>query len=82
MTTATLARGRAQSLFTRAFPATRAPRSPAYRDGVLVALRFRLGDVAGIHCPYPPGTAEADAFHAGVDEGCAIARNSMKEAAQ
>ena len=82
MTTATVARGDARTLFARAFHATRTPRSPAYREGVLVALRFRLGELPAIRCPYPAGTAEADAFHAGADEGHAIARNALKEVAQ
>jgi len=72
-------RGDARTLFARAFHATRTPRSPAYREGVLVALRFRLGELPA---PYPAGTEKADAFHAGADKGHAIARNALKEAAQ
>ena len=75
-------RGNARTLFARAFHATRTPRSPAYREGVLVALRFRLGELAAIRCPYAAGTAEADAFHSGVDEGHAIARRELKEKAR
>jgi len=82
MTTATVARGDARALFARAFHATRTPRSSAYREGVLVALRFRLGELPAIRCPYAVGSAEADAFHAGADEGREIARNALKEVVQ
>ena len=82
MTTATVARGDARTLFARAFPTTRTPGSPAYREGVLVALRYRLGELPAIRCPYAVGTAEADAFHAGADEGHAIVRRELKEKAR
>jgi len=75
-------RGDARTLFARAFHATRTPRSSAYREGVLVALRFRLGELPAIRCPFAAGTAEADAFHAGADEGHAIARRELKEKAR
>jgi len=68
-----------QTLFDQAFPATRTPRSRAYREGVLVALRFRLGELPAIRCPYAMGSAKADAFRAGIEEGHAIARRELQE---
>ena len=64
----------ATSLFEAAFHPHRDPRSDAYKAGVLAALRFRLNEAERVHCPYPPGTAEADAFFSGVQEGHALAR--------
>ena len=59
----------AQEVFNEAFPPGRAPRSEAYKRGVLDCLRFRIDDVPEVKCPYDQGTAEADAYLAGVDEG-------------
>ena len=69
----------AQTIFDNAFPATREPRSEAYKAGVLAAIRFRLGEQPGIEHPFQPGTAEADAFHSGIDEGHAIVRQALLE---
>ncbi len=69
----------AASLFEAIFHPHRAPRSDAYKAGCLAALRFRLGEVEHVECPYRPGTAEADAFHAGADEGHRRARQAMAE---
>ena len=69
----------AQTLFNRAFPATREPRSEAYKAGVLAAIKFRLGEAEHIDCPYRAGSVWADAFHAGADEGHVIARNALRE---
>ena len=62
-------------IFNKAFKKPRDPRSPEYQNGALCALRYRLGEIGKIHCPHPIGTAQADAWFAGVDEGHAIARH-------
>lgn len=59
---------RAVALFTEAFSAVRDPRSEEYKAGTLAALMFRCTG-AKIQLPYPVGTAAADAFFAGADEG-------------
>ena len=58
----------AQQLFSRAFAMVRDPRSPAYKAGVLAALRYRC-DGLRARCPYPMESAECDAWYAGTDEG-------------
>ncbi len=67
----------AADLFAAVFHPNREPRSEAYRAGCLAALRVRLGELARVRCPYRLGTAEADAFHAGVAEGHARAREGQ-----
>jgi len=62
-----------QTLYRAAFDKPRDPRSNAYKSGALAALRFRCNGVRVV-CPYHVATAEADAFHAGCDEGHAIFR--------
>jgi hypothetical protein len=55
------------------------PRSQPYRLGVLDALRFR---VEGVRIPphrYAPGTAESDAYHAGIDRGHSLWRTQIRE---
>lgn len=64
------------ALFEAAFHPYREPRSKAYRQGCLAALSFHFGEVEHIRCPYSPGTAKADAFYFGVQEGHAIARRA------
>ncbi len=78
MTASPNQRPTAQFLFDKAFSTPRTPRSDAYKVGLLAALRYRL-DGARIACPYRMGTAEADAFHAGVNEGHALARAALRE---
>jgi len=78
MTTSTTQRPTAQSVFDQAFQFPRQPRSDAYKAGVLAALRFRL-EGARIICPYANGTAESDAYYAGIDEGHRRAREAMAE---
>ncbi len=68
----------AADLFAAIFHPHREPRSEAYRAGCLAALRYRLGEVEHIECPYPAGTAEADAFHAGTAEGHTRGREAME----
>lgn len=50
------------------FAASRMPRSDAYREGVRAMLLLRATN-ARLLCHYRPGTAECDAFFAGVEEG-------------
>lgn len=59
----------ARQIFDQAFSAPRDPRSIAYKKGVLAALEFRLGECSGIARPYRLGTADADAYFSGLDEG-------------
>ncbi|HEU0201844.1 MAG TPA: hypothetical protein VFR86_15600 [Burkholderiaceae bacterium] len=63
----------AQKLLAEAFTRPRDPRSNEYKAGVRAALEFRLAGVA-IDIPYPLGTAQADAFFSGLQEGHAIWR--------
>ncbi len=65
----------AMEIFSEAFHALRMPRSQAYREGVMAALRYRTGETDQMACcPYAVGTAEADAWFAGIDEGHALYR--------
>lgn len=58
----------AERLFKQIFSVQRDPRSPAYKAGVLAALRYRLDETGKPTCPYLMGTAAADAWFAGTDE--------------
>ncbi len=69
----------AGEILRAAFAAPRDPRSPEYKDGVLAALGYRLGESAHVRCPYPAGTAQADAFFAGTDEGHRLAREHLDQ---
>jgi len=60
-------------LFDAAFNIARDPRSAEYKAGARSVLNYRYKG-AGIRCPHPMGTAQADAFYAGVDEGHRIWR--------
>ena len=68
---------KATQLFDEAFGEPRDPRSPEYKRGVLAALKFRLGEKPAIRCPYQLGTAQADAFYSGTDEGNMHARDYL-----
>jgi len=61
----------AQRLFNDAFNVAREPRSVAYKAGVLAALKYRTNEARSVkeQRPYQIGTAECDAWLAGVDEG-------------
>jgi hypothetical protein len=60
-------------LFNAAFNMPRDPRSAEYKAGVRAVLRYRaMGEC--IRCPHPMGTAQADAFYSGTDEGHRIWR--------
>ena len=63
----------AQVVFDKAFEPGREPRSDAYKQGVLACLRVRIDGMELVKCPFPAGTAEADAYYAGVNEGRALA---------
>lgn len=64
----------AQELFKYAFRGQRDKRSDEYKAGVLASLKFRLKESQRIPVPYESGTAQSDAFFAGVSEGHQIAR--------
>jgi len=55
-------------LFDAAFNTARDPRSNEYKAGVRAVLNYRYKG-GGIRCPHAMGTAQADAFYSGVDEG-------------
>ena len=60
-------------LMKKAFGAGREPRSSEYQQGVLLMLERRLGGTfLQVACPYAMGSASADAFLAGQEEGRAI----------
>lgn len=65
---------KAMEIFEAAFSTSRAARSEEYKAGVLAALRFRLQEADGVPCGYEMGTASADAYFAGCDEGHRLAR--------
>lgn len=56
-----------------AFDLPRTARSAAYKAGTSSKLSFKLEGIPMV-CPYVEGSAEFDAFHAGVDEANAILR--------
>lgn len=58
-------------LIAAAFDVPRDPRSAAYRDGARSLLLFKLVDKA-LKNPFEAGTAHADAWWAGKDEGMSI----------
>lgn len=47
----------------------RTPRSAAYKAGVLALLKYRMREAENCPCPYAAGTADCDAFFAGMEEG-------------
>lgn len=57
-----------ESLMRNAFDRPRDPRSDAYKLGMRELLAHRVLGVP-FRCPYTIGTAEADAFFSGSDEG-------------
>lgn len=57
------------ALYAAAFDIPRDPRSLAYKRGVLAVFRLRVEGIRIEGGPYRRGTAEADAFHSGTDEG-------------
>lgn len=65
-------------LMKQAFELPRDPRSPEYKAGCRALLDFKINRIA-IERPYQFGTAQSDAFFAGIDEGHAIIRRTMNE---
>jgi hypothetical protein len=63
-------------LMQSAFFNGRTPRSAEYKAGTRMALEHRI-DRHDIVPPYPAGTAAADAFFAGLDEGKSIWRAAV-----
>jgi hypothetical protein len=59
----------AQELFDQAFNVPRDPRSAQYKQGCLYIIRLKLGECRSEPCPYPIGTAHADAWLFGAEEG-------------
>lgn len=57
-----------QNLTRAAFNIPREPRSEAYQHGARELLKQRATGVTLV-CPFASGTASADAFYAGADEG-------------
>ena len=66
-----------ERLVHAAFSKPRDPRSDAYKLGVSELLTNRVLGVP-FRCPYKIGTAEADAFFAGGDEGQMIWRQHLE----
>ena len=62
----------AQAIFDHAFGPSRDRRSEAYKQGVLSALRVRVDGAEFVPCPYTAGSAEFDAYFAGICEGRAL----------
>lgn len=70
----------ADQLLDAAFSVPRDQRSSQYKAGARAALVFRTEETP-IPQPYPAGSAEADAFSAGIEEGHAIWRRTLAAAA-
>ncbi len=68
----------AKRLFDEAFNRPRDPRSEEYKAGAMASLKYRCGE-GGILCPYGIGTAQADAYFAGVKEGHEIWRRAQEQ---
>jgi hypothetical protein len=47
----------------------RTPRSVEYKKGMIALMEYRMMEKVNCVCPYKDGTCEADAFHAGMEEG-------------
>ena len=63
-------------LFQTAFYNGRTPRSQEYKAGARMALEHRI-ERKDFDMPYQAGTAAADAFFAGIEEGKAIWRTAI-----
>lgn len=61
-------------LVAQAFSTQRDPRSPEYKAGVRAALNYRLNGKR-ISLPFRIGSAAADAYFSGTDEGHRIWRD-------
>lgn len=69
----------AQRIFDDAFDVPRDPRSDEYKAGVLAALNYRIDGVA-IPRLFKPGTAQDDAYYAGISAGHSRWRESQNAA--
>ena len=58
----------AAEIHAKLFDLPREPRSQAYKDGALAAIRYRVEGVEST-VPHEPGTPERDAWLAGYAEG-------------
>lgn len=67
---------KATEIFNQAFALepTRDKRSHEYMEGVLYILQIQLGEIEKKVCPYNIGTAQADAWFSGTDEGHRLIR--------
>ncbi|SCX40559.1 hypothetical protein [Nitrosospira sp. Nsp1] len=63
-------------LMAEAFDQPRTPRSPEYKAGVRAALEYRINGKKITLTTYELGTAAADAYFAGTDEGHRIWRQA------
>ncbi|MDD2769778.1 MAG: hypothetical protein PHT19_13670 [Methylococcus sp.] len=70
---------KAYDIFREAFDGPRDPRSDEYKNGMIDALRFRLGEASEVRCGYRIGSAQADAYFAGCDEGHLRAREYLEK---
>ena len=68
----------ADDLFCEAFDNARDKRSNAYKAGVTQALRVVLGEANNPPMPFNMGSAEADAYLAGYDEGRFRGKNYLE----
>lgn len=66
-----------EALIVKAFSRPRDPRSIEYRCGCRALLDFKLGGEKP-RCPFTVGTASADAWFAGLDEGWSIYKDSQR----
>lgn len=71
----------AQQIFDVAFSKPRTERSQVYKDGVMAALNQQFAPanaLASLQSPYPAGSVEFDAWHAGLNEGVSLASEYLK----
>ena len=66
------------NIMTAAFFNGRAPRSAEYKSGTRMALEHRI-EHKDIVPPYETGTAAADAYFAGIEEGKLLYRVAMEK---
>jgi len=72
---------KAYEIFDAAFAKPRDQRSDEYRHGVIDILKYRLGEANKVFGKkqYVLGTARADAYFAGCDEGHRLAREYLEK---
>lgn len=59
----------------------RTPRSDEYKAGIRAVLEYRIHGVCMTPPPWQVGTAQADAYFAGTDEGHRVWRSLREDAA-